>query len=178
MKYNKEYSSPSELIFILQSRGLDCSDIDNAIEILSSIGYYRLSGYFYPFLLTPKSEHIFKPGSTLGNALMLYEFDRELRQLVFNLLWMFYLTEQSNIASVCLWRVDENHRGHVLKWTQKLDGLITVSLSHSFSFKNCSESMDFTQVSFIPIQARSKVLWTYVQAPSGRTSLPPKDVRP
>ena len=59
MKYNKEYSSPSELISILQSRGLDCSDIDNAIDILSSIGYYRLSGYFYPFLLTPKSEHIF-----------------------------------------------------------------------------------------------------------------------
>ena len=73
--YNKEYSSPSELISILQNRGLDCSDIDNAIDILSSIGYYRLSGYFYPFLLTPKSEHIFKPGSTLGNALMLYEFD-------------------------------------------------------------------------------------------------------
>ena len=59
MKYNKENSSPSELISILQSRGLDCSDIDNAIDILSSIGYYRLSGYFYPFLLTPKSEHIF-----------------------------------------------------------------------------------------------------------------------
>ena len=68
MKYSKEYSSPSELISILQNRGLDCSDIDNAIDILSSIGYYRSSGYFYPFLLTPKSEHIFKPGSTLGNA--------------------------------------------------------------------------------------------------------------
>ena len=53
-----------------------------------------------------------------------------------------------------------------------------VPLSHSLPFKNCSESMDFTQVSFIPIQARSKVLWTYVQAPSGRTSLPPQDVRP
>ena len=36
MKYNKEYSSPSELISILQSRGLDCCDIDNAIDILSS----------------------------------------------------------------------------------------------------------------------------------------------
>ena len=49
--------------------------------------------------------------------------------------------------------------------------------AYSFPFKNCSESMDFTQVSFIPVQARSKVLCTYVQAPSGRTSLPPKDVR-
>ena len=59
-----------------------------------------------------------------------------------------------------------------------MEQLWQVPLSHSFPFKNCSESMDFTQVSFIPIQARSKVLWTYVQAPSGRTSLPPQDVRP
>ena len=28
MKYNKEYSSPYELIYILKSRGLDCNDLE------------------------------------------------------------------------------------------------------------------------------------------------------
>ena len=100
MKYNKEYSSPFELISILQSRGLDCDDTDDATGIISSIGYYRLSGYFYPFLLTPKSEHLFKPGSTLGTALKLYEFDRELRQLVFNQIERIEIAVRSAIVNI------------------------------------------------------------------------------
>ena len=61
MKYNKEYSSPSELISILQSRGLDCSDIDNAIDILSSIfdTKFLLSSCssLEPFALSSNSHH-------------------------------------------------------------------------------------------------------------------------
>ena len=83
MRYTKHYSSPAELLAILQDRGLDCSDIDDAESILRSIGYYRLSGYLYPFLKVPKSEHRYKSGSTLGSAVSLYEFDREFRQLRF-----------------------------------------------------------------------------------------------
>ena len=77
MRYTKHYSSPTELLTILQDRGLDCSDIDDAESILRSVGYYRLSGYLYPFLKVPKSEHRYKSGSTLGSAVSLYEFDRE-----------------------------------------------------------------------------------------------------
>ncbi len=54
MRYTKHYSSPTELLTILQDRGLDCSDIDDAESILRSVGYYRLSGYLYPFLKVPK----------------------------------------------------------------------------------------------------------------------------
>ena len=71
MRYTKQYSSPSELLVILENRGLDCSDTENAEHILRSIGYYRLSGYLYPFLKAPKSEHIYKSDSTLGKALSL-----------------------------------------------------------------------------------------------------------
>ena len=100
MRYTKQYSSPSELISILQSRGLDCTDTYNATGVLSSIGYYRLSGYFYPFLLSPKSEHRFKPGSTLGSALKLYEFDRELRQLIFNQIERIEVAVRSAIINI------------------------------------------------------------------------------
>lgn len=57
---------------------------DECRQILRSIGYYRLSGYLYPFLEIPKTNHIYKRGSTLNGALSLYEFDREFRLLVFN----------------------------------------------------------------------------------------------
>ena len=137
MKYNKEYSSPSELISILQNRGLDCSDIDNAIDILSSIGYYRLSGYFYPFLLTPESEHIFKPGSTSGNALMLYEFDRELRQLVFNQIERIEVAVRSAIVNIAcaetndvFWLTNRTHFANADKF-EKTMSLIDKELQTS-----------------------------------------------
>ena len=48
----------------------------------------------YPFLKAPKSEHIYKSDSTLGKALSLYEFDRELRLLLFNQIERIELASQ------------------------------------------------------------------------------------
>ena len=50
--------------------------------------------------------------------------------------------------------------------------------AYSFSFKNCSETMHISPISFTSVHARSKHLWTYVHAPFARTSLPPNAVRP
>lgn len=66
----------------LESRGLIISDQEKAIHLLERISYYRLSGYWYPMLAEPKSDHIFKEGSTFENAFKLYCFDRELRKLI------------------------------------------------------------------------------------------------
>src|SRR5690554_5500486 len=66
----------------LESRGLIISNHEKAIHILERISYYRLSGYWYPMLLEPKSNHTFKEGSTFENAFKLYCFDRELRKLI------------------------------------------------------------------------------------------------
>lgn len=38
----------------------------------------------YPFLKSPKSNHLFKDGSTFDKVLMLYRFDKKLRVLLFN----------------------------------------------------------------------------------------------
>ena len=40
------------------------------------------------------------------------------------------------------------------------------------------ETIRFSGFSFTPVHARSKVPWSYVQAPLGRKSRPPNDVRP
>lgn len=100
MRYTKQYSSPAELLAILQDRGLDYSDTKNAENLLKSIGYYRLSGYLYPFLRLPKSAHIYKAGSTLGRAISLYEFDREFRQLVFDQVERIEIAVRSAITNI------------------------------------------------------------------------------
>lgn len=100
MRYTKQYSSPSELLAILQDRGLDCSGTEDAEGILKSIGYYRLSGYLFPFLQIPKSNHRYKTGSTLDNALSLYEFDREFRQFVFDQIERIEIAVRSAIINI------------------------------------------------------------------------------
>ena len=107
MKYTKHYSSPTELLAILQDRGLDCSDIDDAESVLRSVGYYRLSGYLYPFLKVPKSEHRYKSGSTLGRAISLYEFDREFRQLVFDQIERIEVAVRSTITNIVCAETDD-----------------------------------------------------------------------
>lgn len=66
----------------LKDRGLTIENDHKAIHLLENISYYRLSGYWYPFLRNPKSDHIFKPNSSFDSVFSLYCFDRELRKLV------------------------------------------------------------------------------------------------
>lgn len=81
-----QYSKPPlkypELLSLLKSRGLAVENDAKALHLLEHIGYYRLSGYWYSLLKTPKTDHQFKDGASFDNAFRLYCFDRELRQLV------------------------------------------------------------------------------------------------
>ena len=100
MQYNKQYTAPSELLRIMEGRGLDCSDVSDAEALLKSIGYYRLSGYLYPFLKIPKEEHLFKVKSSLGKAIQLYDFDRDLRLLIFNQIERIEIAVRSAIVNI------------------------------------------------------------------------------
>lgn len=78
MKYKKPpltFRKQAELII---SRGL-IADSENLIQILESVSYYRLSGYWYPFLL---SDNTFKPNTNLESIWRRYRFDRQLRVLI------------------------------------------------------------------------------------------------
>ncbi|NJC27160.1 Abi family protein [Neolewinella antarctica] len=55
-----------------------------AERILENISYNRLSNYWYPFLAEPKEDELFKPGVEFGTIFKIYQFDSELRSLVFN----------------------------------------------------------------------------------------------
>lgn len=100
MQYDKQYTSPSKLLDIMRSRGLDCSDVSDGEALLKSIGYYRLSGYLYPFLKAPKEEHQFKVGSSFGKAVLLYSFDRALRLLIFDQIERIEIAVRSAIVNI------------------------------------------------------------------------------
>ena len=64
---------------ILISRGLVITDKKKAIRWLRRIGYYRLTGYLYPFRDTNGA---FLEGTSMEHALNLYVFDKKLRLLI------------------------------------------------------------------------------------------------
>ena len=80
----KSYSTPSELVQLLRSRGLEIGNEQKAEHYLKSIGYYRLSAYMYPFLKSPKHEHLYKQGASFMQVMMLYRFDKKLRMFFLN----------------------------------------------------------------------------------------------
>lgn len=94
------YSKPAldfqQQIQQLTARGLIIHDSDKALHLLRSISYYRLSGYWYPFL-ADKQKHLFKPGAQFENAFKLYCFDRELRAII--------LSELEKIELVALYGI-------------------------------------------------------------------------
>jgi abortive infection bacteriophage resistance protein len=79
--YTKSFLSYTAQLSLLKSRGMMFTNEAKASHLLEKIGYYRLSGYWYP-LLADKGKHIFKPNANFETAFSLYKFDRELRKLV------------------------------------------------------------------------------------------------
>lgn len=100
INFDKSYTSSSEIVSILQERGLVIDNHEQAIQYLTHIGYYRFSAYLYPFLLQPKEEHRFKTGSRFTSAMSLYRFDKKLRMFLFNEIEKIEVALRSCIANV------------------------------------------------------------------------------
>ena len=83
--FEKNATSISQQIEILKSRGLVINDVDYAIHHLSNISYYRLGEYWYA-MQDNKENHTFKPNSRFEDVMALYNFDRELRFLLFDVI--------------------------------------------------------------------------------------------
>lgn len=82
----KQALSIDEQLALLKSWGLVVVDDNKAKEVLGDIGYYRLGFYLFPFEQTyPELHHrthIYVHGAKFGNAVKLYYFDFELRNLL------------------------------------------------------------------------------------------------
>lgn len=79
----KPFKSVDDQIAILQDRGMEICDDEFARRALREIGYYRLSGYSYPYRAVQAETGLlsdnFIEGTTIEKAVKLYRFDQELR---------------------------------------------------------------------------------------------------
>lgn len=93
VQYQKPWLSVEEQVQKLISRNLEVGDVDQAIDSLTRVGYYRLTGYLYPFrekTVATKDDgttqvtllSTYKPGTTLDQVIALIDYDRRLRLLM------------------------------------------------------------------------------------------------
>lgn len=92
MEYTKPWLSVEQQVQKLVSRGIDAGDPVRAAELLKTIGYYRLTGYLYPFRQAERYVDgsqtrtrvlgDYRPGTTLQQVESIIDFDRRLRLLV------------------------------------------------------------------------------------------------
>lgn len=97
----KIWLSFEEQLVLLHSRGMIIGDEARAISYLERIGYYRLSGYFYPFRQyeTPKTRRDeFVEGTRFSDIINLFVFDKKLRLLALDALERIELALRVDIA--------------------------------------------------------------------------------
>lgn len=83
--YQKPALSFEQQLQKLINRGLVVDDPSRALSRLTTISYYRLSAYWYPFRVHNKDHaltHAFKPNTRFEDVVLLYDTDRKLRSLV------------------------------------------------------------------------------------------------
>ncbi|MDI9859628.1 Abi family protein [Flectobacillus roseus] len=83
MQYSKPALTINDQLDQLENRGLLINDRNFAYNFLENVSYYRLAGYWWS-LQSDKINHIFKPKSDFQTVANLYNFDKDLRALVFN----------------------------------------------------------------------------------------------
>lgn len=90
----KEWKDINDQLDILKERGMNVPNESQAITYLKSFGYYRLSGYWYPFRIIERDQcsrkitHLdkFKDASYFTDAIEVYNFDKKLRENIFSAL--------------------------------------------------------------------------------------------
>lgn len=80
---NKESRTIEEQIALLKTRGMLIRNEQEASALLKHISYYRLKGYWWD-MQSDKINHIFNPNSYFENVIERYNFDRELRLVLFD----------------------------------------------------------------------------------------------
>lgn len=92
VEYTKAWLSLEQQVDRLADRGVEVGDRGQAVLLLEAIGYYRLTGYLYPFresetYLDNGRERVrvlssYRTGTHLRHAADVIDFDRQLRMLV------------------------------------------------------------------------------------------------
>ncbi|MND38171.1 Abi-like protein [compost metagenome] len=108
MKPLKPWRSFADQLQQLQDRGLQVDNPAAALDYLERLGYYRLSGYWYPLrAIDPAASaaqgkavrlDTFAPGSRFEDVVRLYVFDKKLRLLALDALERIEMAVRVDIA--------------------------------------------------------------------------------
>lgn len=94
--FSKKALTIDEQIAQLQARGLQIPNLKLAAKYLSNISYYRLGEYWY-VMQSDKVKHTFKPKSNFKDVIALYNFDAELRMLLFDVIEKIEISLRSKL---------------------------------------------------------------------------------
>lgn len=114
VRYTNQAITTEQQIDILKERGLLIDDVEQAIEILDTISYFRLAGYWRHFE-ADHSTHQFREGSCFVDIIDLYFFDKQLRALLFTVIQTIEVSIRTKIIKHfalefgAFWFMDESY---------------------------------------------------------------------
>lgn len=95
LPFTKPWISLADQVAMLEQRGLVISDREAAKDFLRHLNYYRFSGYGLAF---ESARHTFIPGTRFEDIRAAYEFDRDLRDLVYESMEVIELDVRTTVA--------------------------------------------------------------------------------
>ncbi|MBT0566891.1 Abi family protein [Williamsia sp. CHRR-6] len=132
----KPFLSLDDQLARIKGRGMTVDDADEARRWLAAVGYYRLSGYWYPFRVRDPATLVrsdrFLTDSSFTEVIGLYEFDRHLKTLILSGMERVEVAMRSQIGytlgaydpqayrNSALFRSTFNHDG----WNHTADGRV------------------------------------------------------
>lgn len=97
--YTKQPISIADQMAMLKNRGLLFDDEKAAVECLKIISYFRLANYWKP-MESDKVNHVFKPKSKFENVVTLYNFDKDLRTLIFSAIQSIEIALRTKVIQI------------------------------------------------------------------------------
>jgi abortive infection bacteriophage resistance protein len=138
--YTKKPSTIAEQMTLLKDRGLEIADPALLEHFLTHVGYYRLAGYWQIFQNDPVT-HTFTPGTTFEQIVELYDFDRELRILLYDAIERIEISFRGNLThQLCI--------PYGAYWF-KDDALIRDAARHEENKLSISDEVDRSKEEFI-----------------------------
>ena len=100
---SKTFKTLDEQIEILKNKGLIIEDVESAKEILLRENYFFVSGYRHLFLRSPESKR-FLEGTNFREMYALFNFDRQLRNIIFKNVLIF----ENNVKSIIAYNLSKS----------------------------------------------------------------------
>ncbi|MBP3511321.1 MAG: Abi family protein [Prevotella sp.] len=125
VRYTHQAITTERQIDILKERGLLIDDVEKATEILGTVSYFRLAGY-WRHLEADRITHRFRDGSCFADIADLYSFDKQLRALLFTAIQTIEVSIRTKIIKHfahefgAFWFMDGNYATNELRFTANL----------------------------------------------------------